>query len=288
MAGGEPLLRQDLKEILVWLKGKTELVWVGLLTNATLISQDNISWLKELVDGFNIGLEGASEEINDLIRGEKSFRNALKGISILVRCGAQVTIRMTYFPEFHQEKDVEDLMKFLPEIGVRSFNFRYIVPVGRAENSNRIDREQYKRLCERIWALGSELNLEIGFSDPFPELLINEVRKREIEEDKGLKVGEAVTGCSMGFSLLYIDPQGIVKACPYFPLECGDARTTSLEEIWFKSKTLEKIRWMRGCLRGKCGQCEYKFACGGCRGAAWAHGDFLGADPRCWKAIKMP
>lgn len=279
IAGGEPLMRKDLKDILLWIK-KNYNIRIGLLSNGTLIDGANIGWLKDSVDSFNISLEGSSREVNDFVRGRGSFQKALSGISFLTKYSLPVTVRMTFFNQ--EETEVEGLMRFLPDIGVRSFNFRQVVSVGNAGGTKK-SKERHRIMSEKIWSIGKELGIEVGYSDPFPELLINEERKKIIDADKELKSGCAVTGCSMGFDLLYIDPEGVVKGCPYFPLVVDKIQTTPLSEIWFKNEILNKIRGIRSLLKGKCGKCEYKYACGGCRGAAWANGNFLGEDPRCWK-----
>ena len=232
------------------------------------------------MDEFNISLEGSTARINDKIRGEGAFSKAVKGISLLERYGASITVRMTFFQQ--EEKEVEYLIRLLPEIGVYSFNFRYVVPVGRAQGSY-VSSSQYKRLSERILELGEKLNIRIGFSDPFPEILVNPKSQNDIESDKEIMSGKAVSGCSVAFGLLYLDPQGIVRLCPYFPVTCDDAKTKSLEDIWFNNQLLQAMREIRGALEGKCGDCEYKYACGGCRGAALATGNFLAEDIRCWK-----
>lgn len=280
IAGGEPLMRKDLKEILGWLKRKHSLIRTELLTNGTMIDCENIHWLAEFVDGFNISLEGGNAEINDKIRGEGAFKKTINNILHLAKIGLKTAVRMTYF---HQgEKEVETLMRLLPLIGVDFFNFRYVVPIGRAECSF-VSASQYKRLAQKILELGKELNLKIGFSDPFPNFLLKPEERIAIKKDEELMNGKAVTGCSIAFQLFYLDPQGIVKACPYFPLECADAKKESLEEIWYFNPVLTNLRRIRSLLEDKCGKCRYKFVCGGCRGAAWANGNFLGEDPRCWQ-----
>jgi radical SAM protein with 4Fe4S-binding SPASM domain len=276
--GGDPLMRPDLKEILSFAK-KRNSVGVELLTNGTMVTKKNISWLSDLVDGFNISLESANPEINNSIRGKKAFERAVRGIELLARKKVPVAVRMTFFDQ--KEEEVENLMRFLPQIGVSDFNFRYVVPVGRAQG-RKVDPVQYKRLAERIWSLGKELNLNVGYSDPFPELLVNPDYKKEIDGDQELLDGKAVAGCSVGFYLLYLDPSANVRLCPYFPVLAGDAKSDSLENIWFSSETLKAIRKVRNCLEGSCGSCEYKFACGGCLGSANSTGDFLAGDPRCW------
>ena len=282
LAGGEPLARKDLKQILFWYNKKSDFAHIEILSNGILINEDNIKWLKGTVRGFNISLEGADEKINDAIRGKGSFKKTLKGISILTKNDLPVRVRMTFMDQ--KEEDVEKLMRFLPEIGVEAFNFRHVVPVGQAQGMQ-VSSLQYKKLSEKIWSLGKDLGLKVGFSDPFPEILVNKDLQEQLKNHAGLKSGETVGGCSAGFSLLYIDPEGIVRVCPYFPLRVSDAKKIPLEKIWFKNKILERIRWMRSSLEGKCGSCQYKFACGGCRGAALATGNIFGEDPRCWNAI---
>lgn len=278
LAGGEPLARRDLKRILFLAK---ELgISVELLTNGTRITSRNVSWLCETVRGFNVSLEGASSEVNDIVRGRGSFQKAVRGIKLLIKHNASVAVRMTYFGQ--EEDEPEKLMRFISGLGVGFFNFRYFVPVGRACQGN-VSAEQYKRLSEKIWSLGKVLDLKIGFSDPFPELLLSEGRRKRIDKDMPLLQGEAVTGCSSGFYLLYLDPFGIIRLCPYFPVEIADAKTDDLKQVWFKSETLNLFRRHRSALEGKCGKCKYKFACGGCRGAAFGStGNFLSEEPRCW------
>ena len=279
-AGGEPLARKDLKEIIEWLKFRKSSTKVALLSNGTLINKGNIGWLSELVNEFNVSLEGANAKVNDSVRGNGSFLKALKGISLLTGRNVATTVRMTFFHQ--EESEVESLMRFLPGIGVNSFNFRYVVPIGRAQGFV-VSASQYERLCKTIWQLGRELEIKIGFSDPFPEILLDKNLQKKMNKDKELMSGRAVTGCSIAFNLLYIDPQGIVKTCPYFPVVCDDAKSKPLAEIWFKNEVLQSMRNVRVAIGGKCGKCKYKFACGGCRGAAFAEGDFLGEDSRCWK-----
>jgi len=280
LAGGEPLMRDDFQDILRWIRKKYNSVWVGVLTNGTLINRINVKWLAKLIDGFNIGLEGATASVNDSIRGKGSFERTKRAISLLVKNNCDVTVRMTFFNQ--SESEVDNLMRFTSKMGANCFNFRYVVPVGEAACSE-VSSEQYCRIASKVWEIGKEIGLKVGFSDPFPEILINSKKRKHIENNSKLKEGVAVTGCSIGFNLLYLDPQGIVKACPYFPVECADAKKESLSEIWYQNNTLKNLRHIRSVLEGKCGDCEYKFACGGCRGAALAAGNFLKEDPRCWK-----
>lgn len=278
MAGGEPLMRTDLQQILKFIHENLSLS-VELLTNATLINEKNIDWLVEYVQGFNVSMEGASAEIHDNIRGKGSFQRTLSALDLLVKHNACLAVRMTYFGQ--EEDEVDRLLELIHSHGVKAFNFRYVVPVGNACTAG-IDPVQHGRLAEHIWNLGQKLGMIIGFSDPFPELFVNPERLKEVENNPKLATGEAVTGCSVAFSLLYINPQGIIQFCPYFPVEVDDAKKVSIDEIWYHNEKFNLFRHSRTFLNGNCGKCKYKYACGGCRGAAFAGGNYLGEDPRCW------
>ncbi len=278
LAGGEPMMRSDLRAILEFIREKTT-ISVEMLTNATLIDESNVDWLCELVNGFNISMEGHTAEIHDAVRGVGAFRKTLDAVDLLVSRDAPISIRMTYLDQ--GENEVRNLMDLISRHGVKSFNFRYVVPVGNAAKSA-MNPNMYEKLSKKIWEWGKELDMTIGYSDPFPELFVNPERQEEVERNQGLKTGHAVTGCSVAFSLLYVNPEGIVQFCPYFPVVVDDLKKTPVDEIWYHNEKFNLFRHSRSFLNGACKECKYKFACGGCRGAAHAQGDYLGPDPRCW------
>ena len=77
-----------------------------------------------------------------------------------------------------------------------------------------------------------------------------------------------------------ITPDGRLTPCPYLPDAAGDLRRQSFAEIWRDAPLFRRLR--EGTLGGKCGACEYRKVCGGCRARAYAkEGDVLAADPSC-------
>jgi hypothetical protein len=64
------------------------------------------------------------------------------------------------------------------------------------------------------------------------------------------------------------------------PVVAGDLLTQSFQEIWESSPVFADLR--SGELGGRCGKCEYREVCGGCRARAYADsGDFMGPDDSC-------
>jgi radical SAM protein with 4Fe4S-binding SPASM domain len=88
------------------------------------------------------------------------------------------------------------------------------------------------------------------------------------------------TRCPCGTQYCRITPDGKLTPCPYLPEVAGDLTTRSFGEIWRESALFRQLRG--GELGGKCGACEYRAMCGGCRARAFAlQGDVLAADPSC-------
>jgi len=80
---------------------------------------------------------------------------------------------------------------------------------------------------------------------------------------------------------LGIRPNGDVTPCPYLPVYGGNLRTQSLAGIWYEADLFQRLRW-RHALMDRCGTCEFRLLCGGCRARAYGvTGDVMGADPWC-------
>jgi len=117
--GGEPLLRDDLFEIISYSKEKG--LSIGLGTNGTLINSNTARIIKQNdVDICFVSIDGP-ERINDSIRGKGSFRKAINGIKNLKDLKIPVGIRMTLMPHnINEWKDVIDLSILLDvELSIR-------------------------------------------------------------------------------------------------------------------------------------------------------------------------
>jgi len=92
----------------------------------------------------------------------------------------------------------------------------------------------------------------------------------------------AVTkGCLAGTGVCFISHQGEVYPCGYLPVLAGDLRRQTFAEIWENSAVFQQLRETEN-LKGKCGRCEFRNICMGCRARAYAaSGDYLDEEPFC-------
>lgn len=88
-------------------------------------------------------------------------------------------------------------------------------------------------------------------------------------------------GCLAGTGVCFISHKGQVFPCGYLPLEAGNLRQQDFSEIWRDSPLFASLRDVNN-LKGKCGACEFRNICEGCRARAYGcDGDYLGEEPFC-------
>ncbi len=88
-------------------------------------------------------------------------------------------------------------------------------------------------------------------------------------------------GCLAGTGVCFISHEGEIYPCGYLPVKAGDLREKTFAEIWTDSAVFELLR-DTGNLKGKCGCCEFRNICMGCRARAFAAtGDMLDEEPFC-------
>jgi len=88
-------------------------------------------------------------------------------------------------------------------------------------------------------------------------------------------------GCLAGTGVAFISNRGEVYPCGYLPVLAGNLNQQNLAEIWENALVFQQLR-ETGNLKGKCGYCEFRNICMGCRARAFAAtGDFLDEEPFC-------
>lgn len=92
----------------------------------------------------------------------------------------------------------------------------------------------------------------------------------------------AVTkGCLAGTGVCFVSHEGEIYPCGYLPALAGDLRKQTFADIWDNSEVFHTLRDDDG-LKGKCGCCEFRHVCMGCRARAFAAtGDYMASEPFC-------
>ena len=284
LTGGEPLLRRDLLILARHASGRGLMVVLG--TNGTLLDALAARALKEAgVRGVGISVDSLSLEKHDAFRGVKgAWQKALDAIDACLAEGLEVALQTSVLPMNHEE--VPRIAAFAHEKGVRAFNAYFLVCTGRGEKLTDITPEQHQVLLEHLVAVQARY---CGEQDRFmvrakcaphiKRLACERLRRGDLDAAAAVML-LAGAGCPAGRSYLRIGPEGDVTPCPYLPVALGSVRRQKLHDIWQQAEPLQKLRRLE--LGGRCGACEFKDQCGGCRARALAAGgDMFGEDPWC-------
>jgi radical SAM protein with 4Fe4S-binding SPASM domain len=88
-------------------------------------------------------------------------------------------------------------------------------------------------------------------------------------------------GCLAGTAVCFISHQGEIYPCGYLPALAGDLKKQRFADIWENSFVFNQLRDVNN-LNGKCGCCEFRNVCMGCRARAYAAtGNYLDEEPFC-------
>jgi radical SAM protein with 4Fe4S-binding SPASM domain len=90
-------------------------------------------------------------------------------------------------------------------------------------------------------------------------------------------------GCLGGQGFAFISNIGRLQICGFLDVPCGDLRSDeyNFKKIWETSPVFLQVR-AQDEYEGRCGYCEYRNVCGGCRARAYAEtGNYLGEEPYC-------
>lgn len=88
-------------------------------------------------------------------------------------------------------------------------------------------------------------------------------------------------GCLAGTGVCFISHEGEVFPCGYLPAIAGDLRKQPFADIWNHAEVFNNLR-DDSKLEGKCGCCEFRHVCMGCRARAFAvTGNYMSEEPFC-------
>lgn len=269
LTGGEPLLRRDVDRLVVRAAACGLVVVLG--TNGTLLTPARVRQLKAAgLSGAGISLDSLSPEQHDRFRGAPgAWQAALRGIRACVADGLPVLVQMTVLP--WNAGEVEAMIALAAAEGATGFSLYFLVCTGRGEQLSDITPTQYEQALATLVAAQAR----------FPQMMVRarcapQIVRAAVRSDSAL-VGSA--GCLAARRYCRVSAEGEVTPCPYLPLPAGNIRERPFGEIWRTSPLFQLLRRPPG---GRCGTCEFRELCGGCRARALAlGGDVAGEDPWC-------
>ena len=296
LSGGEPLLRPDIFELITY--GSKKGLKMGLGSNGSFIDNSVARKLKEAgITTVSISLDSNIPAQHDEFRGVAgAWEKAVEACKALRKNNVLVQVNTTLTQQNYNQ--IDDIMSLAESIGVENFHLFFLVPTGRGTKLTDISPEKYEEMITKTFAktVNHKLNVRPSCAPQF----------MRIAKGTGLDMRQWIRGCIAGLYYCRIYPNGDVTPCPYLPIKLGNIREQSFKGIWFNSKVFKDLRDPNS-LKGKCGVCEYRSLCGGCRARAYGlsndfidycgdlheptelKNDYLKEDPWCvYKPQKEP
>lgn len=274
LSGGEPLVRDDIFDIVNYAQNKG--LQIALATNGTLIDEEMALKIKESgIRRVSVSLDGASAQTHDSIRKiDGAFDRSLKGIENLKANGISFQLNFTIIKD--NQSEIEDVYKLAIELKADALHYFLLVPVGcgaEIADSQMLSPQECEEAMNKIYELSKKEEIFIK-----PTCAPHYYRIAAQNENLPIQT----KGCLAGQSVCFVSHKGEVFPCGYLPLSSGNLLEKSFKEIWENSEIFNQLR-NPDLLIGKCGVCEFKQICGGCRARAYfKSGNFLSEEPYCF------
>ena len=271
LTGGEPLLREDLFDIISY--GTEKGLRMVIAVNGTLLDRDRATRLKATgIKRVSMSLDGMDCAKHDEFRGVPgSFDAVMEAAEVLrsIDLPFQINTTVTRL----NVDDLEAIYGLVRSIGAVAWHIFLLVPVGRAEGlkGEELSARTYEATLEGLYEIEKRNEIEIKVTCA-PHYY-------RIVKEKGDAPKSA--GCLAGKSFMFISHRGMAQPCGYLEAPSGDVRASGIRKVWEESDVFNRLRDLSG-YTGKCGGCKYLKICGGCRARAFEEaGDMLAQEPLC-------
>lgn len=274
LSGGEPLLRDDLETLAAHAARRGATVVVG--TNGTLLTDERIRTLQAAgVSGVAVSVESLDPAYHDRFRRGHGSLDATRAAVRRLRSQRLDFIVQTTLTK-RNRGELRSLVAWAADEGAVAFNAYFLVATGRGARMSDLAPGEYEEALGELVDLHREYLGGMMVRAKCAPHFMRLIHARTPDSP----VLNYATRCPCGVQYCRITPDGKLTPCPYLPLAAGDLRRERFADVWENAKLFVALR--TGTLGGKCGDCEYRVLCGGCRARAHAvAGDYLAADPSC-------
>ena len=253
--GGEPLVCPFLFDAIKY--AKEHGINVGIITNGTLFTADNVKRLKEYVNSsISVSIHAHTNKLHDEISGgENVLDKIIYGLELLNSEG--ITPELAFTPIKKNVNHLYDTISNILNRGIQISDVlvNRLIPSGNAIVSwedKEVTLSDQKLLFEQMDLLSSEFpDLQITTGDAIPFCMVEE------------KYRKYITRCDYAITLGWINEKHLFGKC----MVRGSKGFESLEkntitQLWKKSDAFLDHRCMCS-IPNECKECEWVSLCGG-------------------------
>ncbi len=250
--GGEPTLREDLPELLVYAQGKGMVT--GLISNGRRLKDKAYVDLLEAssLDFVQITLESHHPDVHDQITCEAgSWTETVEGIRTAVQSQIYVSTNTTL--NKHNAGDFLVTIDFIKALGVDAFGCNSLIYSGKAADASQkfaLTIDELNVLLPKIRDKANMMGLKFLWYTPTQYCQFDPVQ-----------LGIGVKTCTAAMINACVGPNGDVYPCQSYFESLGNILSEPWEKIW-NQPLAEKLR-RRGYVEEKCKNCDQLDVCGG-------------------------
>ena len=294
ISGGEPLQRKDLPEIIGYAKNTG--MNVSVITNGCFLDDKTFDNLVRHEVRVSISVDG-TEEINDAIRGKGAYIKAVSAMEKtskagLLDCLVATLANVDATRNNVTSEDMEHIIKLAEEYGARWVVIHGFIPFNRTKEhlAKAPSPEQYEKIWNQVYDLRLKYKgkPEVNVYCPF---FARVAKQRGLPDFNDWFNNFFLGKCSIAGKYMSVIENGDVIPCSFNDrIRLGNVQNKPLNQVWDQLQTSEQTLKLRDCinLKGKCGVCEYRDICGGCRTRAEMYtGDLFASDPACGYIPKL-
>jgi AdoMet-dependent heme synthase len=284
ITGGQPFLRKDLFEVLDYATQKG--LCTSIITDGRLLDEEAFRKIVKNQTRISVSIDGA-QETNDAIRGKGAYAAAVSAIERFAKEKLLNVLVYTFANAGKvtnvNEADMRHVLDLAKKHGARWVVFHGMIPFSKESLKADPTPTQYEWACNKLYDLTEEYkgNPAINVYIPFYARV---AKQRGMPDFEKWYSGFFLGRCFFG-KFFSVAENGDVIPCSYNDAyRIANIKGKPLKQVWeemqkneFFKKAQDKTQ-----IKGKCGVCEFKELCGGCRSAALFYtGDIFGSDPRC-------
>jgi radical SAM protein with 4Fe4S-binding SPASM domain len=250
--GGEPTLREDLPELLLY--GQDKGLVTGLITNGRKLKDKSyVETLEKTgLDFIQVTLESHKPKIHDQMTATKgSWNETVAGIKNVIPTQIYATTNTTL--SRHNAPDFLETIDFLKELGVAAFGCNSLIYSGKANEISEefaLPLETLKQLLPKILNKANHLGLKFLWYTPTQYCQFDPV-----------KLGLGVKSCTAAKINMCVGPNGDVYPCQSYFESLGNILKEDWQKIWNHPLALQLRN--REYVEPKCKECPQLQVCGG-------------------------
>jgi len=272
--GGEPLLRDDLENMIVYATGLK--LRVNLITNATLATKERARSLYEAgLRTAQVSVESPDPAVHDALCGvDGAWKRTIDGINALQSAGIAVQTNSTLTRV--NRASLAGMPEFLASIGVGRFSMNLYIPQPGSPHASElfVRYSETGSFVDDMRKRAAASGRVFFWYSPTPLCIYNPVAR-----------GLGNKSCAAADGLISVDPAGNVLPCSSYPEPLGNLLTRKFADVWFSGRAAHFKR--KRYAPDTCVKCPSFVACQAACPLYWAYAGYGELEEIARKKSKM-